>query len=315
MVVLLGESGRGLERGQADQLSNAVLQLEGVAGLSLWDDCIEEVLANDRKIVHELTECIWKHVPMKNWPEFVRRYYAALMDEALGFRDDKHDDESEDMANKKVCMTIRKHINWDEQPLGKLPDIELAKNLGVSGVAVGRARRRRNIPAFNSKGGACRPQGQRAGVDWDKQPLGKEMDIDIATRLGVDRSSVRSARKARGIEATAHPDRSRRIGRIKKKEPAKNNGEGLRVRTRGTIELNVDEPLPKGPHVHRCPTCREDKPCKDKSCKAILENEDGVPMIYTTCEKCVAELAKERNDGIVPISSQNSRFGPMGRFM
>lgn len=301
IVVLLGDS---IEGGQLAQLVKDILHRKEVAGLSLEKDSVDETLANDRKVVGELTE----HVPMKHWPEFVGRYYAALMDKALGFEDE------DDKDDEKVRIHVRQGINWDEQPLGKIPDVELAKKLGVSNVAVGRARRRRKIPVFNHRGGCYRPQGCRAGVDWDEQPLGMEADVDIATRLGVDRSSVRSARLVRGIPAPNDPDSSLRIGRLSKQKavPAKGKDKGLRIRRRK--EGVVDEPMPKEPHVHRCPICRQDTPCEDRSCEPILDNEDGAPMIYKTCKKCVAELAKELNDGIVPINSPSSIFGPIGRF-
>jgi hypothetical protein len=311
LVVLLKDE---MEEKQLNKLINDILGFDEVAGLSIEKDSIDEILANDRKIVDELTKCIGEHVPMKHWPEFVGRYYAALMDKALGFSEEDDDDTD----SKEVEMTsvhMRQGINWDEQPLGEISDNELSKRLGVSNVAVGKARRRRKIPPFNSKG-RHRSQGQRAGINWDEQPLGQKPDADIAQRLGVDPSSVRAARRKKGIAAYPKQDRSLRISRIKAPKPLKDE-RGLRVRQKGETELDSAEySMPKGPHVHRCPTCRQDTPCETKSCEPVLDNEDGVPMIYTTCQNCVTELAKERNDGMVTIggSSSSSRFGPMSRF-
>jgi hypothetical protein len=39
-------------------------------------------------------------------------------------------------------------IKWDEQPLGEMPDMELARKLGVNVTTVLRARRGRGISAF-----------------------------------------------------------------------------------------------------------------------------------------------------------------------
>lgn len=82
-----------------------------------------------------------------------------------------------------------KHIDWSRQPLGEVPDRELAAAIGVSGSAVHAARKARGIPACN---------GQKR-IDWNAQPLGKEPDVLIAERLGVGRAAVSIARKRRGI--------------------------------------------------------------------------------------------------------------------
>jgi ribosome-binding protein aMBF1 (putative translation factor) len=41
----------------------------------------------------------------------------------------------------------------------------------------------------------------KKGIDWDEQPLGQEADQAIATRLGVSKQAVHSARCTRGITA------------------------------------------------------------------------------------------------------------------
>jgi len=40
---------------------------------------------------------------------------------------------------------------------------------------------------------------KRKYVDWDVQPLGEVSDSELARKLGVDRSTVSSARRNRGI--------------------------------------------------------------------------------------------------------------------
>ena len=43
-------------------------------------------------------------------------------------------------------------IDWSKEPLGKMPDVDLALMLGCSAQAVGRARDRLGIPAYRKKG-------------------------------------------------------------------------------------------------------------------------------------------------------------------
>lgn len=88
-------------------------------------------------------------------------------------------------------------FSWDDVPFGEKPDIELARELGVSEVAVGKQRRKRGIPIYGAKRMGCRAPGQHAGINWDEQPLGIIPDKTLARRLGVDPSSVRNARKVR----------------------------------------------------------------------------------------------------------------------
>lgn len=41
-----------------------------------------------------------------------------------------------------------KGIDWDNQPLGELPDMEIARRVGCNPTTVARVRYRRNIPAY-----------------------------------------------------------------------------------------------------------------------------------------------------------------------
>lgn len=52
-------------------------------------------------------------------------------------------------------MAANKGINWDDQPLGKMPDARLARKLGVGQTTVCEARKRRGIPVY--RGGRQRP--------------------------------------------------------------------------------------------------------------------------------------------------------------
>lgn len=81
-------------------------------------------------------------------------------------------------------------IKWDEQPLGRVPDTELAARLGVVQSAVTDARRRRGI--------APCPRGhveRRGGLPL----LGTMPDAQIAVRLGLPTTAIRDARRRRGI--------------------------------------------------------------------------------------------------------------------
>lgn len=78
-------------------------------------------------------------------------------------------------------------IVWDEQPLGSVPDISLARKLGVSQSVVQKARVHRRIASY------------KTGPNWDEQPLGLLSDIALARKCGVSRTAVRGARTRRGI--------------------------------------------------------------------------------------------------------------------
>ena len=96
-------------------------------------------------------------------------------------------------------------IDWGAQPLGQVPDSELAKTLGVSKGTVRHYRAQRDIPrcttSFQSK----------TIVDWDTQPLGEVSDAKLARELGVDRSSVAKARRRHGISPSDPSSRKKNI--------------------------------------------------------------------------------------------------------
>lgn len=87
-----------------------------------------------------------------------------------------------------------KGIDWDRQPLGKVPDGELAAELGVTPWAVTRQRKKRGLAAA-----PARPQ-----IDWAKQPLGKVVDSALAEQLDVSPSTVQRARARLGIPPKGH---------------------------------------------------------------------------------------------------------------
>jgi len=81
------------------------------------------------------------------------------------------------------------HIDWDAQPLGKMPVAALAKKLSIGNSSVHYQHKKRGIPVFTG----------RVHVDWDAQPLGRVTDHDLAQTLGVVYRRVSRARKERGI--------------------------------------------------------------------------------------------------------------------
>lgn len=75
--------------------------------------------------------------------------------------------------------------------LGKLPDTEIARRAGVSGVAVGAMRQRRGIARFQPE---RRPWAAKA-----RPMLGKVPDAEIAGRVGVLAVNVWRLRNELGI--------------------------------------------------------------------------------------------------------------------
>ena len=55
-----------------------------------------------------------------------------------------------------------------------------------------------------------RKRGEKAGIDWDRLPLGRVTDTELARELGVHRTAVRHARTRRGIKAASRTKRSER---------------------------------------------------------------------------------------------------------
>lgn len=96
------------------------------------------------------------------------------------------------VAFRSTPISIHGLVDWDTQPLGKMPDATLAGLLACSAPAVQKARETRRIPAFNN----------RNHIDWNRQPLGKMPDSELAKMLGCTKGSVRAARANRGIAAS-----------------------------------------------------------------------------------------------------------------
>jgi hypothetical protein len=89
-------------------------------------------------------------------------------------------------------VDVTKPRNWDEQPLGQMPDYVLAEKLGVNESTVFVQRKRRGIPAASRV-------GTHEKVDWSAQPLGQMSDAELARALGVGCDTVQRQRNKRGI--------------------------------------------------------------------------------------------------------------------
>lgn len=89
-----------------------------------------------------------------------------------------------------------KGIDWSAQPLGLVPDGEIAEAVGCGRPAVVVARQARGIPAFQ------RP-GRQVAYAWNEQPLGEVPDRQIAEALGCCTQAVHAARRRLGIASHA----------------------------------------------------------------------------------------------------------------
>ena len=89
-----------------------------------------------------------------------------------------------DILNKQKPQ----NINWDELPLGKMPDAKIAKKLGIYPSTVATERKKRNIPSH-----------RKSKFNLDDQPLGMVPDVEIARKLGINKETVARFRKRKGI--------------------------------------------------------------------------------------------------------------------
>lgn len=104
-------------------------------------------------------------------------------------------------------------IDWDEQPLGKVPDRQLARELGVAVPTIRKQRVKRGIETLLPRSGRPRYSEEEKRcllIDWDKQPLGQVTDSSLAAELGVTTDHVREARLDR-----ERADRERRLEKLK----------------------------------------------------------------------------------------------------
>ena len=124
-------------------------------------------------------------------------------------------------------------VDWDEQPLGQVPDVVIAEKLGVSHASVWRARKRRGIEPCRAHSKARK----RSDFNWDEQPLGELPDAVLAERLGVDGNAVKYQRVKRKIPLYYKPIRCPVCGEM------------LMVRGKGDISSKILRALVLSEHV------------------------------------------------------------------
>lgn len=106
-------------------------------------------------------------------------------------------------------------IDWDQVPLGKKSDCELAQELGVRVSKVQRHRSRRGIPAYQGPRRKYQielpftaaqiqaelgdPPVDGEKINWQKTPLGCTSDQEIASWLGCSRERVSYMRRRFGL--------------------------------------------------------------------------------------------------------------------
>jgi len=110
---------------------------------------------------------------------------------------------------KKEIEEAASSIDWDAQPLGRLPDALLATNIKVPRSLVTHMRQERGIPPFTNKNSSPKKWDH---IDWENLGLGQIPDTQISKKMGIPLETVRRHRKAMGIA----PATSALFGKIKK---------------------------------------------------------------------------------------------------
>lgn len=137
-------------------------------------------------------------------------------------------------------------IDWDAQPLGRVPDVDLARQLGVSANSVGGARRRRGIPPF----GTPRPRWTRREDTLIREAYatgGRKAAMALADDLGRTPQAIRvrcnilrlrRQRPAGSVSLTALVERSG-YNRRRVENAAVRVGAGLRRDPRDRRRIDV----------------------------------------------------------------------------
>lgn len=69
-----------------------------------------------------------------------------------------------DVTTTRSQVPYNHDVNWDEQPLGKVSDRELARQLGCSAATVCRHRNDRGIPQYEGPKASKLPRSKRKSV-------------------------------------------------------------------------------------------------------------------------------------------------------
>ncbi len=147
--------------------------------------CAIDVLATESPEVRLHAKEILDQIPGGNPQDAIRQAKEELEDPSL---------RAAILARVEYhtrSIDSRRWIDWDSQPLGKMPDVELARLLGVTATAVGIARNKRGIPGIRKK---------KKNISWSADLFGKSTDSELAHRLGVSKGTVSIARKRLGLK-------------------------------------------------------------------------------------------------------------------
>lgn len=96
-------------------------------------------------------------------------------------------------------------VDWTALPLGRVSDLQIARQIGRSPRSVAKARERLGIPPAMTH---YHPVSKH---DWDAQPLGQVPDRVIAERLGCKEWTVSHHRLKRGIPSWAETQRAKQL--------------------------------------------------------------------------------------------------------
>lgn len=88
----------------------------------------------------------------------------------------------------------RRDIDWDALPLGRVHDIVIAREAGVTEARIAQVRAERGIPLQVHL-------RRRNKIDWSRYPLGKVPDTQVALMAGTSVVTVFRARARLGIDA------------------------------------------------------------------------------------------------------------------
>lgn len=105
-------------------------------------------------------------------------------------------------------------LEWTAEQLalvGSAPDVEVARQLGVSRMMIGRKRKELGRPPYPVK--AC-GHDRQTPFEWTEEALamlGTEPDMEVAIKLGISRQAVFRQRKSRDIDVPRSQHRNYKL--------------------------------------------------------------------------------------------------------
>ncbi len=142
-------------------------------------------------------------------------------------------------------------IDWDNLPLGEIPDPQLAKLIGCAVSTVFKNRKARGIPPCTGPAPKRRRQLQQKvkgkHIDWDAQPLGRILDATLAARLGCSVETVSRQRRKRNLRKVGIDWDSLPLGEVPDQELADRLDCAVSVVSRKRREKNGLPPMARTP--------------------------------------------------------------------